>query len=290
MTSEAKRKTLACLVGVAVLTVILAVALQGLELKPGVPLPDLSSQGGQPQQKQALPGPAISLSNFWKAAISISILAAVGYTGYLLLRSVSWNWREVAKSLAYTSALFLIAAAVFWGLLSRRISIIKPAAETPIPAVMEEAGPPLGPAPLSLIWIVGLGLAIALVGAGLWFILRPADRASPDRLSLQAERALEDLKRGLDLKNVILRCYWQMGQALREEQGIEMETAMTVREFERLLEERGVPHLPVHQLTQLFETARYGRRATSAEDERQAVAALTSIMQYCQAARPQQAL
>jgi len=286
MTPDAKRKTLACLAGVAILTVIIAAALPHLELKPGVPLPALASEKAQPQPEQAPPRLAISVSNFWKAAMSIALLAAFIYTGYQLLRSVTWSWREVVKSLVYTSVLFLIAAAILWALMSGRISISKPAVEIQPSPVAEEAGPPLGPVPQGLIWVAVLCLAATFVGVGLWAILRPTGRASTDRLTLQAEWALQALKRGLDLKNVIVRCYWQMGQVLQEEQGIEMETAMTVREFERLLEARGVPQQPVHQLTQLFETARYGHRATSAEDERQAVDALTAIVQYSQAMRP----
>jgi Domain of unknown function (DUF4129) len=285
MTPDAKRKTLACLAGVAILTVIIAAALQRLELKPGVPLPALVSEKEQPQPAQVPPRLVITVSNFWKAALSIALLAAFIYTGYQLLRSVTWNWREVIKSLVYTSVLFLIAAAILWALMSGRISKSKPVVEIQPTSVAEEAGPPLGPVPQGLIWVVVLCLAATLVGVGLWVILRPRDRASTDRLTLQAEWALQALKRGLDLKNVIVRCYWQMEQVLQEEQGIEMETAMTVREFERLLEARGVPQQPVHQLTQLFETARYGHRATSAEDERQAVDALTAIVHYSRAMR-----
>jgi Domain of unknown function (DUF4129) len=286
MTSDTKRKTLAFLAGVVILTAIIAVAMQRLELKPGVPLPEQALVVRQSQYKQELPRVVISVSNFWKAVVSIALLVAFIYISYRLLRSVNWDWKDVVKTSAYIIVLFLIAAAILWALISGRVSAFTPATETPPPSVAEESGPPLGPVPLSLIWIVGLGLAAALVGVGLWAILRPAGQASADRLTLQAEWALQELKKGLDLKNVIVRCYWQMGQVLQEEQGIEMETAMTVREFERLLESRGVPHLPVHQLTQLFETARYGHRATSAEDERQAVDALTTIAQYCRAARP----
>ena len=39
---------------------------------------------------------------------------------------------------------------------------------------------------------------------------------------------------------------------------------MTAREFEALLEKRGVPNPPVHQLTALFEVARYAAQAPGA--------------------------
>jgi len=261
-------------------------ALQRLELKPGVPLPAPANEVVQSQPKQGLSELPIPISDFWKAVVSLFLLVVIIYAGYRLLRSATWDWRDAVKSLANIIVLFLIVACILWILLSGTGPASGPAAETLPPPVAEQTGPPLGPLPLHLIWLSGLGLAAILVGVGLWIIFRPAGRASADRLTLQAEWALQALKMGLDLKNVIVRCYWQMGQVLQEEQGIEMKTAMTVREFERLLEDRGVPHLPVHQLTQLFETARYGHRATSAEDERQAIDALTAIVQYSRATRP----
>ena len=132
--------------------------------------------------------------------------------------------------------------------------------------------------PSGLIWLVWLGLAAALAGLGLWLVVRPPARPMPDPLQLEAERALQALNDGLDLKNVILRCYSQMAQVLKREQGLEMEVAMTAREFERLAEARGVPPAPVHKLTQLFEAARYGHRPPGPGDERQAVDCLTAIV------------
>lgn len=290
MTSDTKRKTLACLVGVAILTVIIAVVLQRLELKPGVPLPALANGVAKPQPEQGLPELALSISDLWKAILSLCLLTALIYNGYRLLRSATWRWRDIAKSLFYISLLFLIMAGILFALLSGASDTFGPSAEEPPPPIVAQSGPPLGPVPLGLIWLVVLALAATFVGVGLWVIFHPAGRAGADRLTLQAEWALQALKMGLDFKNVIVRCYWQMGQVLQEEQGIEMGTAMTVREFERLLEARGVPHLPVQQLTQLFETARYGHRATSAEDERKAIDALTAIVQYSRATGPQHSL
>jgi len=286
MTSDTKRTTLAYLAGVVILTAIIAVALQRLELKPGVPLPTLSGEVVQSQSNQVSQGSPITLSNFWKAVVSLSLLAAIIYIGCRLIRDAAWSWRDALKSLAYAGGLFFLVAFILWALLVGAGATSDPAAEPLPPPVVEQTGPPLGPLPSILIWLSGLGLAATLVGVGLWFIFRPESRTDTDRLTLEAERALQALKRGFDLKNVIVRCYWQMGQVLQKEQGIEMETAMTVREFERLLEARGVPHLPVHQLTQLFEMARYGHRAASAEDERHAVDALTAIVQYSRVTRP----
>ena len=77
-------------------------------------------------------------------------------------------------------------------------------------------------------------------------------------MGLEAEKAWQALITGLDLKDVIVKCYRQMSLALEKEQGIERKDFMTTREFENLLEAAGIPHDPIHQLTQLFEAVRYG--------------------------------
>jgi hypothetical protein len=130
-------------------------------------------------------------------------------------------------------------------------------------------------------WLVWIGLAIVLillaVGAILW---RSGQTGRGDPVRLEAQRAVEALKTGLDLRNVILRCYEQMSLALQREQDIKREEAMTAREFERLLQARGIPREPVHQLTLLFEVARYGHRLLAPEDEQKAYECLNAIVRY----------
>ncbi len=284
MTPDLKRKTLACLAGVLILTAVIAAALPQLELKPGLPLPG-SDQGAKPTlEVEPVPLVVISISDFFKAVLGILLLAVLLYTGYKLLRGTTWNWKNVLNSLLALAVIVLVLVGLLILLSRVPVTFETPKPEAPPPEVIEK-GPPLGPLPPGLIWLVWLGLAAALAGLGLWLAFRQPGRRGPDLLTLEAERALEALKAGLDLKNVIVRCYWQMAQVLQEEQGLEKQAAMTVREFERLLQARGVPPAPVHQLTQLFEAVRYGRRLSNADDERQAVDSLTAIVHYSQAGR-----
>jgi len=285
MTADKKRKTLVCLGGVVILTMLIATALPYLELKPGVPLPEFDNGGATSLQAQALPMATFSISIFGKALLSICLLVVLIYNGYRVLRSVPWRWRDFLNSVIQIGAILMIAFGILYMLSGVSFTPGPAVDEWPTPVVVEP-GPPLGTPHLGLLWIVGLGLAVALVGVGLWIIFHPVERTA-DRLMSQAEWALQALQKGENFRNVIVRCYWQMGQVLSEEQGIEMENEMTVREFERLLETRGVPYSPVHQLTQLFETVRYGHRPTTAEDERQAIDALTAIVQYSRAISPQ---
>ncbi|HUX20955.1 MAG TPA: DUF4129 domain-containing protein, partial [Spirochaetia bacterium] len=80
------------------------------------------------------------------------------------------------------------------------------------------------------------------------------------------------------------RCYQRMGNALRRERQIEREAFMTAGEFEALLGAEGVPLGPVHELTRLFEAARYGDLRPTEGDERRAIEALGAIVDHCREA------
>jgi hypothetical protein len=104
-------------------------------------------------------------------------------------------------------------------------------------------------------------------------------------VGLEAEKAWQKLKAGLGLQDVIIRCYRQMSLALAQEQGLEREDFMTAGEFEDLLAAAGVPHDPIHQLTQLFEAVRYGHWQPNPIDEQKAIHCLEAIMVYSREAR-----
>ena len=101
----------------------------------------------------------------------------------------------------------------------------------------------------------------------------------------EAEQAVNALEAGADLRNVILRCYFQMTRSLQEEQGIEREYPTTVQEFERRLENLGFPSIPLRQLTSLFEKVRYGKQQTNHNDEQIAMDSLNEIIQFCRSER-----
>jgi hypothetical protein len=106
-----------------------------------------------------------------------------------------------------------------------------------------------------------------------------------DQLLLEAEDAVNALEAGVDLRNVIVRCYLQMSRLLQEEQGIERSYDMTAREFEDWLEYKGFPTTPVHQLTCLFEKVRYGKGQMSDNNENKAIESLNEIIQFCRSER-----
>ena len=134
---------------------------------------------------------------------------------------------------------------------------------------------------LAAIMAVALLVATVLVTVG-WVIWRRRHRppTSLDQLAKQAQRAIDAIDAGADLRDTVTRCYFEMMQVLKEERGIRRQRAMTPREFEVQLEQMGIPMTQVRRLTRLFEEVRYGDKQLGSPEERQAVVALTSIVRF----------
>jgi hypothetical protein len=138
---------------------------------------------------------------------------------------------------------------------------------------------------LIIVMTIGLGVMLALlvVGTG-WSVWRRRQRSnkkSLDELADEVQQAIDSLQAGGDLKNVVMRCYFDMSQTLREQRGIERDAAMTPREFETELECAGLPPQHVKQLTRLFEAVRYGAKSASEEEQEAAITCLTAIVDAC---------
>lgn len=281
MTNDAKHKTLIFLLLVVIATVMIAAALPQLELKPGIPLPEArgTSEARLPENPPIVAIPGEFRFTAIMAAVVIAVLALV-VGGYRLSKEFSW------KKVPWPALIIALLALVVLGILFSQIGVSDPLEPELLPPESKLDGPPLGSLPPGLVWLVWIGL-VGLIGfLGVWAIRRPAGQTrAHDPVKVEAERAMRALKTGLDLKNVIVRCYWQMSLALREEQGIELEETMTAREFERLLTARGVPYAPVHQLTRLFETARYSLQPSTPTDEELAFECLSAIVQHSREGR-----
>jgi hypothetical protein len=200
---------------------------------------------------------------------------------------------EGRKMLVYTLLVLLLLAIVL--LLRERIpgpsgstaTPVREAGETPIaPAVDVVAEPPS--------WLIlgaGLGLALvicgvtAVVSTRLWRRTRRPARLSPlPELAEEARQALANLQAGFDLRDTIIRCYHEMGQTLQRHRGIRRSPAMTPEEFARSLMAVDLPQGDVWRITQLFERVRYGQHLPGKEEEAEAIASLSSIVQACEGA------
>lgn len=143
--------------------------------------------------------------------------------------------------------------------------------------------------PTWLTWILTISVAILLawgivaIVLYVWRRTRPPESAL-EQLAQEAREALDALHAGADLKDTVMRCYFEMNRVVREQKGLVREETMTPREFEAYLAEAGLPDQQVQKLTRLFEDVRYGARAAGGRDERQAVECLTAIVEACEGA------
>ncbi len=284
MTASVKRNTLILLGLVIIITIIIAASLPQLELQPGMPLPKLENDQVVIPPAETGSFGAISVDKFIIAFLLLVGAGTMLHMIYRLLRGAEWKdvvtfiWPMLVISLFLGVFVFLIMLLPQ----SESSRVMELPAPTPEPPVTS----PLGPVPPLLLWLVGIGLLVTGILIAFWIFGSPASRPTTiDIVGLEAEKAWQELKAGLGLKDVIIKCYRHMSLALEKEQGIEREESMTAREFENLLQAAGVPYDPVHQLTQLFEAARYGNWQPDPIDEQKAIHCLEAIVLYCRQAK-----
>lgn len=165
---------------------------------------------------------------------------------------------------------------------------------TLLPEFIPPAPPLVAPDPFNRppAWVallISLLFSALLIGGGLYAIWRYT-RAMPrpafttlDEIGREATAALDALQGGESLRNVVLRCYDEMGRALARSRHISREASMTPSEFADRLAALGLPAAPIAGLTHLFEAVRYGNTATTPADEQLAVTTLSAIVAAVQA-------
>jgi len=277
MAGNTKQKILILLGLVMIITMIIAASLPRLELQPGMPPPKL--QGGQVvvASTKEEPSIAVPIKKFASVLFVLIVAGAMLYTAYKLVQGADW------KNITDFIRPMLIISVIVIGFIFLIMLFPDPGSsipiEMPLPTPEPPVTAPLGSVPPLLLWLVGIGLLVISVLMGVWIVLsRPARPL--DMVGLEAEKAWQALKTGLDLKDVIIKCYLQMSLALEKDQGIERKEFMTTGEFEKLLETAGLPHDPIHQLTQLFDAVRYGNWKPNPVDEQKAIQCLEAIMLY----------
>ena len=292
-----KRRTLALGLAMVVLVGLIAAGLQTLEFRPGVPMPDR----GQPEPggMAVLPFPYALLGRLLDLMPWI-VLAAFIFVVVIFRRKI---FGEVFR------LRMLIAFLVFLALLGLRPwdnqspvleeepveveeEMVVPPPEfwqptIPSPDWIED---PAQERPVALpgwvTYLIAAALAVPLVWLG-WWLARRATRRYQKKvpeydLREIAAQASADLRAGLPVEDVVIRCWARMAEILAGKAG-ETGPAITPRELARLLERWGVHHQRwgVHrqaivELTSLFEEVRYGARADAPRRER-ALAALEAI-------------
>lgn len=137
-----------------------------------------------------------------------------------------------------------------------------------------------------LAYLVSFAMAVLLIvvvwkGYSLWQELHPPRTSDMQRLAKIARSSLADLSSGRDTTDVILNCYQRMGEVVSHRKNLERRESMTPGEFASRLEAAGLPGEAVRTLTRLFEAVRYGAHKPNPKMEHEAVACLTTILQYC---------
>ena len=144
--------------------------------------------------------------------------------------------------------------------------------------------------PQSISWtayLVSFGVAVLLIIIAwklnlVWRKLNtPAGSSSVKKLAEIAHSSLRDLSSGRDSTDVIMNCYYRMGDVVLEKKQINRNTSMTPSEFVLYLEQAGLPADAVQRLTRLFESARYGSRKLDSLAVNEAVTCLTTILRHC---------
>jgi hypothetical protein len=263
-----------------IITVMIAASLPQLELRPGMPLPSVnSSQVVIPPDEQGQPM-VLPVSEVFKVLLTLILAGLTLYTIYRMIRSIGW-----ANARSYVRIFLLIVGSLAFLIMLLPMTENSLAMELPLPIQMPPLRSPLGPVPILLFWLVGIALLVGSILLGIWIFTPSKQQTTIDLVGLEADKARQALLNGLDLKDVIIKCYRQMSLAVEQERGIEREDFMTTREFENLLEAAGLPHDPIHQLTQLFEAVRYGNWQSTLMDEQKAIHCLQAIVLYSRDAK-----
>jgi hypothetical protein len=284
MTSGTKWRVISWLGLVMLLTGLMAASLPQLELHPGMPIPRVeNSPAGSRPIEVTSSGPLV----IDKFAILLFALVSVALVLVLILITNIGAVRNQARFILLIVFLFLILGGILYLVLELLpANLIQGFAdELPLPKPKPFVTSPLGQVPPLLLWIVGIGLLAFLGGLGIWMFGSSRRPTTIDLVGLEAQIAWQGLQNGLALRDVILQCYRQMSLVLEKSQGIKRKESMTTREFEIFLESAGIPHDPLHQLTQLFEAVRYGNWQPNPVDQQKAIRSLESIMAYSRAAK-----
>lgn len=284
MTLDSKQRRVIALVATLIATLLLAASLSNLDLLPGKPFPgaSLAEDARFSQATAALL--KVYAFPFLQGILALVFALLLIYTLTRLLQ-----WLDLKRIARWGLGLVVLLGAML-AIPRTPIGQVahQPGGFTPMETAPAEVYnvTPLGTPPPGIVWLAGV---ILLGSLGLVVVRALKRQGGPpqngDPFLEGAEAAAQALQAGLDLHNVILRCYAHMSQAIQEERGMAREGTLTAREFERALADQGFPAGPVHQLTALFERVRYGTHLSDSRDEALALDSLEEIIRYCRQGR-----
>jgi len=285
-----KRRVFLIILGIAILGMLgLSIGLTGLSFQPGNMLPANGTLPYGNYQGFDLPGGPMLLQAL-RIIYIIALLVLPVVMIYLIISPVARRrlLKFLVRILPFVVGLYLFI------LFLKRLQDTNPqstplilggSGTQPAPSVLPTPAPIPGPSETAIVWI-SAGISLVTVSAlawALWLLWRRRKLdLSPNRLiARQAQSALDSLQAGGNLKNTIVRCYYQMSAVINKQRGILRSQAMTPHEFEEYLTTRGLPGEPIHQLTHLFEEVRYGDLEAGLAGEQVALDCLKAIVDAC---------
>lgn len=260
--------------------VLLASSLSNLQLHAGNPFPGAATSADTLQHITALPTVKTYSIPLLRGIFALIFLALMIYVPARFIALA--NLKRILPLLLALILLFIVLSV---------IPLITPTeSSSPSVGISVATSPPsfkvptssLGKPPQEIVWFVLLGF---MLGIGFLVFWVWKQKLFLNHSEVQLLKGLEDavdaLNTGRDFSSVIIQCYFQMTEILKDERGIERNFNMTAREFEDWLALKGIPRSPIRQLTYLFEKVRYGRQELSKEDEKTGVDCLNEIIRYC---------
>lgn len=126
--------------------------------------------------------------------------------------------------------------------------------------------------------MMGFVMAFILLGLFTFSVWKLWQRVSPMlTVSQIAQDAIEDIQSGVDLRHVIVRCYYDMCRALQNTGRWARSKATTPRELAEQLENASIAGEQTVRLTRLFERVRYGGQDLGKAEEQEAIECLQAI-------------
>jgi len=282
-----KRRTLLIFGLALVILLVLAAGLSSLVLKPGQNF-DIQNLNKEPGASW-LPVNIDIVQVIFQAFMALILILLPFFIIYMLI-----DPRRRKQLLVDLLGIgFMLMLLYFF-----RQSLGNKAQNQTVPLAPPAGNPNLYPAPVgtpavfspppadNLVTIVAIllgGLAVASAVVAWYFIAR-SRRAQPSAVQLlaaQADETIEDLLSGKNLRDTILLCYRRMTEIAARNRNIPREASDTPHEFEQAMIAKGLPAVPVRDLTRIFEDIRYGDQNAGEEERRRAVSALRIIAAVC---------
>lgn len=283
---------LASLISAGVILLILAISVGQLTLDEGYTIPTGETTSGGAPVSQAIPaGDAIEI--ILRAIMALCLIALPIYIIQSLF-SEKGRKRLVADIIIIGVAFLMLQCADNQEIPDEEMALEEMQSEfgpsgnpfeydvstvgaEPLPELPEEA-PPWANTIITIVLVVFVAGAITTA----YIIIRrrrfQAEDNPLDRVADQAEDALRKIRAGGDFNSAILNCYYEMNRIVQEELKISRNRAMTARDFETYLVDKGLPEAPLQQLTALFERARYSNQPPDEDQEQTAINALTNLI------------